>query len=118
MQTCGQSVPTAWRGYFSFFPYLFLSFYGDYDLLISSKVVVNGAPDQTTSYVSKLAYVDGMDYFILVILIFLIDLCKSLFITNTVGTIWQENVDDMWWGKTKPTDAWSPSAGTSVDPTK
>ncbi|HET6609736.1 MAG TPA: hypothetical protein VFG62_23905, partial [Rhodopila sp.] len=29
---------------------------------------------------------------------------------------WQENASDLWWGKTSPTAAWGPAAGTSTSP--
>ncbi len=53
-------------------------------------VAVNGVADTTTAQVAELAYVNG--------------------------TVWQENNSKLWWGKTQPTAAWSPSAGTSTSP--
>ncbi len=32
------------------------------------------------------------------------------------GTVWQENASNLWWGKTSPTAAWGPGAGTATDP--
>ncbi|HYZ20876.1 MAG TPA: hypothetical protein VE690_01850, partial [Rhodopila sp.] len=56
----------------------------------SGQVAVNGTPDTTTGRVIELAYVNG--------------------------TVWQENADKLWWGKTSPTAAWSPGAGTPTSP--
>lgn len=53
-------------------------------------VAVNGVPDTTTAGVLELAYVGG--------------------------TVWQENNAALWWGKTSPTAAWLPNAGTAVSP--
>jgi beta-glucanase (GH16 family) len=54
------------------------------------QVAVNGTPDAITSNVTELAYVNG--------------------------TIWQENVYNLWWGETQPNDSWAPTAGTSTSP--
>ena len=53
-------------------------------------VAVNGATDTTTSGVVELAYVNG--------------------------TVWQENTNNLWWGKTSPTAAWSPTVGIATSP--
>jgi hypothetical protein len=31
--------------------------------------------------------------------------------------VWQQNVDGLWWSKTRASDLWSPSAGTTTAPT-
>jgi hypothetical protein len=54
------------------------------------QVAVNGTTDTTTGNVTELAYVNG--------------------------EVWQENSGGYWWGKTSPTAAWSPSAGTTTSP--
>jgi hypothetical protein len=54
------------------------------------KVAVNGTADTTTGNVTELAYVNG--------------------------EVWQENAGGYWWGKTSPTAAWSPGAGTTTSP--
>ena len=56
----------------------------------ANRVAVNGVADMTTANVTGLAYVNN--------------------------EIWQENASNLWWGKTSPTDAWSPNAGTSTSP--
>jgi hypothetical protein len=56
------------------------------------QVALNGVADGTTGRVIALAYEDGK--------------------------IWQENADHLWWSKTKPSDNWGPTYGTSVDPQK
>ncbi len=56
----------------------------------AGQVAVNGTADTTTAKVIELAYVNG--------------------------EVWQENASDLWWGKTSPTAAWSPAAGTSTSP--
>jgi len=56
----------------------------------SDQVAVNGTADATTANVIELAYVNG--------------------------EIWQENSNELWWGKTSPAAAWSPSTGTSTSP--
>ncbi len=56
----------------------------------SGQVAVNGAPDPTTANVTELAYVNQK--------------------------VWQENANNLWWGKTSPSDAWGPGAGTSTSP--
>jgi hypothetical protein len=53
-------------------------------------VAVNGVADTTTAAVKELAYVGA--------------------------TVWQENASNLWWGKTSPTAAWSPGAGTATSP--
>jgi hypothetical protein len=54
------------------------------------QVAVNGVADTTTANVTELAYV-GKE-------------------------VWQENTANLWWGKTSPTAAWSPAAGTATSP--
>jgi hypothetical protein len=54
------------------------------------QVAINGAADTTTGNVTELAYVNG--------------------------EVWQENTGGWWWGKTSPTAAWSPGAGTMTSP--
>jgi cellulase (glycosyl hydrolase family 5) len=54
------------------------------------QVAVNGTVDRTTANVIELAYVNGV--------------------------VWQENTNKLWWGKTSPSDSWSPPAGTSTSP--
>jgi lysophospholipase L1-like esterase len=54
------------------------------------QVAVNGTADTTTANVIELAYVNG--------------------------TVWQENISDLWYGKTSPTAAWGPTLGTSTSP--
>jgi hypothetical protein len=56
----------------------------------AGQVAVNGIVDTTTASVKALAYVNGM--------------------------IWQKNVSNLWWGKTSPSDSWTPNAGTSTSP--
>jgi hypothetical protein len=56
----------------------------------AGQVAVNGTADATTKNVIELAYVSG--------------------------TVWQENTSKLWWGKTKPSAAWLPAAGTSTSP--
>ncbi|HBK06542.1 MAG TPA: hypothetical protein DDZ81_11850 [Acetobacteraceae bacterium] len=56
----------------------------------NGQIAVNGATDTTTANVTELAYVNGQ--------------------------VWQENASNLWWGKTSPTDSWSPNAGTSTSP--
>ncbi|HBK05305.1 MAG TPA: hypothetical protein DDZ81_05505 [Acetobacteraceae bacterium] len=58
--------------------------------IAGGRVYVNSVPDQTTSGVIELAYVDGL--------------------------IWQENSSLLWWSKASPSDPWSPSEGTLVAP--
>ncbi|OYV34958.1 MAG: hypothetical protein B7Z80_19775 [Rhodospirillales bacterium 20-64-7] len=53
-------------------------------------MAVNGTTDKTTANVIELAYVNGK--------------------------VWQENASDLWWGKTSPTAAWSPNAGSATSP--
>ncbi|WP_428487034.1 hypothetical protein [Rhodopila sp.] len=53
-------------------------------------VSLNGASDATTANVTELAYVNR--------------------------AIWQQNSAGLWWDKTSPTAAWSPTAGTSASP--
>jgi len=55
-----------------------------------AQVAVNGTVDAVTANVTQLGYVNG--------------------------TIWQENSDKMWWGETKPNDAWANTAGTATSP--
>jgi hypothetical protein len=54
------------------------------------QVAVNGTPDMTTAHVTELAYVNG--------------------------TVWQENANALWWGKTSPTASWAPGTGTPTSP--
>ena len=54
------------------------------------QIAVNGTIDPSTANVEELAYVNG--------------------------EVWQENASKLWWGKTSPTAAWSPNAGTSTSP--
>ena len=54
------------------------------------QVAVNGTVDAVTANVVELAYVNG--------------------------TIWQENSSLLWWGETKPNDAWANTAGTATSP--
>jgi hypothetical protein len=56
----------------------------------SSQVAVNGVVDATTANVIELAYVNN--------------------------EVWQENASNLWWGRTSPSAAWSPSTGTSTSP--
>jgi hypothetical protein len=62
----------------------------EWTIASNGEVAVNGVDDTTTANVTELAYVNG--------------------------TIWQENSNDLWWGKTSPTASWSPSAGTATSP--
>jgi Glycosyl hydrolase family 26 len=59
-------------------------------LTATGSVAVNGTVDASTSNVVELAYV--------------------------AGTVWAKNGAGLWWGKSSPTAAWSPAAGTSVSP--
>jgi hypothetical protein len=54
------------------------------------QVAVNGVADTTTANVTELAYVNN--------------------------EVWQENTGNLWWGKTSPSAAWAPTAGTSTSP--
>jgi hypothetical protein len=54
------------------------------------QVAVNGVADATTANVTELGYVNNQ--------------------------VWQENASNLWWGKTSPTAAWSPTAGTATSP--
>lgn len=54
------------------------------------QVAVNGQVDPTTANVTHLAFVNGL--------------------------VWQENTQDLWWSKSTPSGAWSPTYGTSVVP--
>lgn len=56
----------------------------------AGQVAVNGTADTTTSGVTELAWVGS--------------------------TIWQKNGAGLWWGKTSPSAAWAPAAGTSTSP--
>ncbi|HEX2943314.1 MAG TPA: hypothetical protein VHO91_19835, partial [Rhodopila sp.] len=56
----------------------------------NGQIAVNGVTDTTTANVTELAYVNG--------------------------EVWQENTSNLWWGKTSPTAAWSPDAGTATSP--
>ncbi len=56
----------------------------------AGQVAVNGVADTTTGHVTELAYVGK--------------------------AVWQENTSNLWWGKTSPTAAWAPGAGTSTSP--
>jgi hypothetical protein len=58
--------------------------------IVNGQVAVNGQIDGTTANVIQMAYENG--------------------------TVWQKNADNLWWGKTAPTDAWSPTYGTAIDP--
>ncbi len=58
--------------------------------IIGGQVVVNGVADPTTADVIVLAYENGK--------------------------IWQENTHRLWWEKSEPADAWSPTYGTIVSP--
>src|SRR6185437_10798752 len=58
--------------------------------IVNGQVTLNGVADPTTGRVIELAYVNG--------------------------AIWQENADQLWWSKTKPSDAWGPTYGTSINP--
>jgi hypothetical protein len=53
-------------------------------------VAINGQPDSNTWYVGEMAYVSGV--------------------------MWQENNNNLWWGKTSPTAQWLPTTGTSTNP--
>lgn len=57
----------------------------------NGQVTVGGQLDPTTANVVALAY-EG-------------------------GTVWQENAQGLWYGKTSPSDQWSPTYGTSTSPT-
>ncbi len=59
-------------------------------LTSSNLVAVNGSADMSTANVTELAYVNG--------------------------TIWQENANNLWWGKTSPGASWTPGNGTPVSP--
>jgi aryl-phospho-beta-D-glucosidase BglC (GH1 family) len=59
-------------------------------LTSSGLVAVNGVADSATSGVKELAYVNA--------------------------AVWQENSANLWWGKTAPSAAWAPGAGTSTSP--
>ena len=59
-------------------------------ITMGGQVAVNGTADTTTGNVTELAYVNG--------------------------EVWQENAGGYWWGKTSPTAAWSPGAGTTTSP--
>ena len=64
---------------------------GNYWTITSScEVAVNGVADPITSGVTELAYVNK--------------------------EVWQEDTANLWWGKTSPTAAWSPTGGTSMSP--
>jgi endoglucanase len=56
----------------------------------NGQVAVNGVADTTTANVTELVYVNGV--------------------------IWQENISNLWKGKTSPTAAWTPGTGTSKSP--
>ena len=56
----------------------------------AGQVAVNGVADPATANVTELAYVNKQ--------------------------VWQENASKLWWGKTSPTEAWAPGAGTSTSP--
>ena len=56
----------------------------------NGQVTVGGQVDPTTANVVAMAY-EG-------------------------GTIWQENAQGLWYGKTSPSDQWSPTYGTSTSP--
>jgi hypothetical protein len=56
----------------------------------SGQIAVNGTVDTTTANVTEIAVVNG--------------------------TVWQENTANLWWGKTAPSNAWSPTAGTATSP--
>jgi len=56
----------------------------------SGQVMVNGTADSSTSNVVELAYV--------------------------AGVMWQETASGVWYGKSSPTAAWSPSGGTTTSP--
>jgi hypothetical protein len=58
--------------------------------LYNGQIEVNGVIDPTTANVMELAYINGR--------------------------VWQENIGDLWWGKTSPVGAWLPGAGTPVSP--
>ena len=55
-----------------------------------ARVTVDGVVDASTANVTHLAYAQGV--------------------------VWQENTQNLWWGKTSPTAAWSPSYGTATPP--
>jgi predicted pyridoxine 5'-phosphate oxidase superfamily flavin-nucleotide-binding protein len=56
----------------------------------SAQVAVNGTTDTSTAGVIELAFVNS--------------------------TIWQENGNHLWWGKSQPNASWSPAAGTAASP--
>jgi hypothetical protein len=58
--------------------------------LVKGQVAVNGTVDATTASVIEMAFVNGH--------------------------VWQENNQSLWWAKVLPTDAWTPTAGTSINP--
>lgn len=58
--------------------------------IAGGKVAVNGSPDSITANVKALAFVNGK--------------------------VWQENTSNLWWAKSKPSDIWSPSAGSRIAP--
>jgi endoglucanase len=59
-------------------------------LTTGGQVAVNGVTDTGTANVIAIAYEKGV--------------------------IWHENTAKLWWGKTTPTAAWGPSAGTATSP--
>ncbi len=58
--------------------------------IANGQVTLNGVADASTANVIELAYANGQ--------------------------VWQENSAHLWWSKTKPSDAWGPTYGTSVSP--
>ncbi|HEY0183091.1 MAG TPA: hypothetical protein VGC09_09815 [Rhodopila sp.] len=56
----------------------------------NGQVTLNGIADPTTANVIEIAYVNGK--------------------------VWQENTDDLWWSKSKPSDQWGPDYGTATSP--
>ena len=61
-----------------------------WSLTPGGQVAVNGVTDQTTRNVLTLAYENGR--------------------------VWQMNGDRLWWSKSSPSGAWSPTYGTSTSP--
>lgn len=59
-------------------------------LTSSGQIAVNGTVDGTSANVIELAYVNHQ--------------------------VWQENSSNLWWAKTRASDAWSPPDGTSTSP--
>jgi hypothetical protein len=57
---------------------------------VGLQVAVNGVVDRSTQKVVQLKYVNHV--------------------------LWQQNIDSLWWGKGKASDAWTPTNGTATAP--